>query len=34
MTARFAGLDNESDQLVAIFTAILKTARKNDAANG
>ena len=27
-------LENESDQLVAIFTAILKTARTNDAANG
>ena len=29
-----AALENESDQLVAIFTAILKTARKNDAPNG
>jgi four helix bundle protein len=32
--AALASLENESDQLVAIFTAILKTAQKNDAANG
>ena len=32
--APLAALENESDQLVAILTAILKTARKNDATNG
>jgi four helix bundle protein len=29
--AALAALENESDQLVAILTAILKTARRNDA---